>query len=85
VTKLTDLFGANGRVVDMVVPAIDAITAATAGEANWTQPIITSDTTSVNAGALTVSIDNNGSGALTGGNAANTMTVVVYYALESVV
>jgi hypothetical protein len=36
-----------------------------------------------NAFALSISMDNNGSGNLTGGNAANTLTVTVYYCLES--
>jgi hypothetical protein len=34
--------------------------------------------------ALQVDIDNNGGGALTGGNAANTLTIIVYYMIESV-
>lgn len=33
--------------------------------------------------ALKIVIDNNGSGNLTGGNAANTLKVIVYYAVES--
>jgi hypothetical protein len=33
--------------------------------------------------AVYLSMDNNGSGALTGGNGANSMTVILYYALET--
>jgi hypothetical protein len=39
--------------------------------------------TGVNGLAVVLAIDNNGSGDLTGGNAANSMTIVVYYSLES--
>ncbi len=44
-----------------------------------------SDTVATNydGAAIQIAIDNNGSGALTGGNAANTMTVTIYYAVES--
>jgi len=44
------------------------------------------DTVSGNydAQAIQIAMDNNGSGVLTGGNAANTGTVTIYYALESV-
>ena len=45
---------------------------------------VTAIATTGSAGlALQIGMDNNGSGVLTGGNAANTMTVTVYYAIES--
>jgi len=42
------------------------------------QPIANEDNV-----ALKISVDNNGSGNFTGGNAANTLKVVVYYAIET--
>lgn len=41
-------------------------------------------TSDLSGAALYLAMDNNGSGVLTGGNAANTLTVTTYYVLESV-
>lgn len=77
-TKLTDLFGATTRVVDLStwvnVPA-------STGE-QYVQPNILMTVAYGDGVLVRVKVDNNGSGNWTGGNAANTMTVVLYYAVE---
>jgi hypothetical protein len=85
-TDVTTVLGASALVVDLPVPYVQAIQdVATTGHTEWINPLIGMATANVNGTALVLAMDNNGSGALTGGNAANTMTVIVYYALESVV
>ncbi len=80
--KLTGLLGsANNQITDLP-PYVDT---PSDGAVNvlWTLANVQT-VTAMNGIALAIAIDNNGSGALTGGNAANTLTVTVYYALESV-
>jgi hypothetical protein len=77
-TGLTGLLasGAGTFLADFVVPFSDLAT-------YW--PAVTAQTSSSESALpLLLKGDNNGSGALTGGNAGNSLTITVYYALESV-
>lgn len=93
-TPTTDLADATLRLhttpqtglLNCVVPnAYSYARTSTTGDAgyvynpNWFNPAL------ANGIALSISTDNNGSGDWTGGNAANTLTVTVYYTLESLV
>ncbi len=87
-TKATDVLHtavAKGTV-QYVVPNFYAYSGgATSGTPSWAfgpDYVATSDLSGV---ALQISTDNNGSGNWTGGNAANTANVRIYYALESLV
>lgn len=82
VTKLTDLLGGvnNSHVtLPPYLEGLDAGAVALVGEYNIAIHV---DSGSIDGVALQVRIDNNGAGVLTGGNAANTVKIVVYYALE---
>lgn len=74
-TRLTTFLSAANATWD-VAPYLDA-----PGN-QWTQPIGIGHG-STNGVALALAIDNNGSGALTGGNAANSLLVTIYYTVES--
>lgn len=81
-TNVTTLLGGTGNLFyDPLMPP----SSSTSGTgAQYVQTSNGGSSTQQNAAALTVIMDNNGSGALTGGNASNSLTVTVYYALESV-
>jgi hypothetical protein len=85
-TKLTTFFNAAQlRLVDVPIPFMEAIDAGSvSGTTGIVKTGISTTPAHTNGVALQLAIDNNGSGALTGGNAANTLTVTLYYALESV-
>ncbi len=89
-TQVTNWLGANTSIlVDLVVPALQTVSDGAAGKL-WVVPNdgnFPGSTASLdwNAKTLKIFADNNGSGAFTGGNAANTLTITTYYALESVV
>lgn len=84
-SKLTSLFSAFDRVVDLPIPAMDAFDAGNAGGASeWIIPVVSTDPASLDNDAVVLYLDNNGSVTnLGGGNAANTLKVVVYYAIEA--
>jgi hypothetical protein len=68
---------------DFTVPLLSAYDAgATSGAFEWVLPnnFAVADVANV---AVYVSMDNNGSGVLTGGNASNNGAVSVYYAVEA--
>lgn len=74
--KFTGVFGnATNEVVDLS-PYVDTPTSGTTG---WVLPN-NQAYASVNGAALAIKMDNNGSGNLTGGNSANTLTVQLLYA-----
>ncbi len=81
--RFTALFGNTTQGLVDLAPYLDAPSDGAANDL-WVLPNVRT-TASAAAIALVIAMDNNGSGALTGGNAANTLTVTVYYALESVV
>lgn len=86
-TPLADLTAFLGTgadyTYDVSVPQHAAISNPTGGVREW---VVTSDqqvpTADLDNQPIVFAIDNNGSGNLTGGNAANTLTVVLYYARE---
>ena len=82
-TRVTDLLGGavHDSIVDLTVPYSEM------SGADWwlTQPAVNVSFTTTVAKNFTISLDNNGSGNLTGGNAANTMRVVLVYYVEATV
>lgn len=73
---LSRILGAVDLAVDLMVPP--------AFPWGWlNSPISSSDPSSQDAAVTEIAIDNNGSGNLTGGNAANTLKVTVYYTVEA--
>ncbi len=70
--------GGTGGILDWLVP-----TAFPVGANGWLTPILTTSKISVDGQALRLAMDNNGSGDLTGGNAANTFKVILYYLVEA--
>jgi hypothetical protein len=84
-TRLSSLLGGtNESYVDMLVPFVNAVEAEGAsGSEQWVAPVISNDLTDTENDLVRVSIDNNGSGDLTGGHGSNTLRVIVYYAVEA--
>lgn len=71
-TRLTDLLGGTGNKTVNLTPYVD-----TESMDGWGNVGVVGSTPAPTA--LTIAIDNGGSGVLTGGNAANTLTVIVLY------
>ncbi len=83
-TYVTSLLGGTGAILyNLPVPYVVS-TPVTGSQGYVLSPGLPT-VASQGGAAVTIKMDNNGSGALTGGNAANTLTVTCYYALESVV
>lgn len=80
-TDVTDLFGNTTQGIVQGVRYSDCVPVAGAAGYVRAYPILRS---TVANGALTVKMDNNGSGDLTGGNAANSLKVTVLYVVEAV-
>lgn len=76
-TRFTDIFGALGEETIDTIPYHDSFTNG------WVIPNAVGVSLSDGI-ALAVAMDNNGSGNLTGGNAANTLTITVYYVVQAV-
>lgn len=77
ITMFNDIFGAAADMVsDVVVPYMES-----SGGYVFTYPTARAN---VESQPVQVSINNNGSGNLTGGNAANTLRVTLYWVLEAV-
>lgn len=82
-TRLTTFFG-NTNLIIPLNPFSEPIQAGTtSGTVGYTQADVTGAVTDSAGLQMQISMDNNGSGNLTGGNAANTLLVTVYFALES--
>lgn len=80
-TRLTDFFTvAQTAVLNMGV-YLEALQEASAGDWGWLSPSVASKS-SLEASAVQLAMSNAG-GNLTGGNAANTLKVTVYYAIEA--
>jgi hypothetical protein len=85
-TRVTTFLGqAFDQVLDVPIPFLLAIDGgAASGSGDYIQTLGTLPLASqLNNKALQIAGDNNGSGAWTGGNAANGMKVTVYYAVEA--
>ena len=87
-TMMTDFFGnAHTRVWDVQFPVMDAIdSGSTTGTRGWFVNVSNSNMpaiSTVDNVAVSIKIDNNGSGDFTGGNAANTGRVRLYYEIEA--
>ncbi len=76
-TKITAILGSAANNVVNLGPYVDT---PTSGATGWVLPN-PKLYASVSAKQIAVAMDNNGSGALTGGNAANSLTVVLYYSV----
>ena len=81
-TRLTTSFGAASDTIINLVPYLDTPSDGLSGT-YWTLPN-NLDPSIVNGVALAIAIDNNGSGNLTNGNAANTLKVVTYTVTETI-
>jgi hypothetical protein len=81
-TALSTFLGANDRVVDLITPYGGAQGTGTSDPYVQT-PILNAAPSGFDGDALKIFLDNNGSGNLGGGNAANTLTVVIYYVREA--
>lgn len=80
-TGVSNILGAAGSVVyDGVVPSLSATSVA--GTSLYVQPDAFPGPATVLNQPLDLKMENNGSGNLTGGNAANTLKVVLYYVIE---
>jgi len=76
-TRFTALLGVASTLTADLTPYLDVFSGG------WAVPNVVSLSSSENK-ALAVAIDNDGTGALTGGNAANTLKVTVEYVIEAV-
>lgn len=82
--RLTTFLGAVNRMT-YLVPYAEAIqSGGGAGDWGYIQPVVDGPQTAYVATAVQLAADNNGSGNWTGGNAANTLNVVLYYTLTTV-
>lgn len=82
-TLVSDIFGsASNRLFDQGVPPQQATPSA--GANGYVQTIAFFNKNQQDNNPLQIAMDNNSSGVLTGGNAANTLTVKVYYVVEAV-
>lgn len=78
--QMTALLGAAAHIVVAVpVPGV----AGVGSSPSYVQNIAPSGSGTLSGVALMLAMDNNGSGVLTGGDAANTLKVTVYYAVEN--
>jgi hypothetical protein len=88
-TDLTHVSGYLGAAaewcIDWATPTVQTITEATDGTGEWflVNPVGASLADSTNK-AITLVMDNNGSGALTGGHASNSWRFICSYTIESV-
>lgn len=81
--RLTTFLGATDKLV-MLNPYSEAVQVSGAGSSGYVQPVVSSSLADYEAEAITISLDNNSAGDLTGGNAANTLRVTIYTTLEQV-
>jgi hypothetical protein len=79
--RLTAFLGAANKAV-FVPMYSEAIQSATAGTSGYKQPSVTASLTDYDAQVGRLAINNSASGVLTGGNAANHLTVVIYHFIE---
>ncbi len=81
-TLVTSVLGtAATRIFDQGMPPQQGTPVA--GSAGYVQTIAFYNRNQQENAALMIAMDNNGTGNLTGGNAANTLTVTIYYAIEA--
>lgn len=81
-TRFTQGFGTGAHLLWNLAVYQDTPSDGNAG-IYWTLPGLIPEAT-FNGTAVAIAMDNNGSGNLTGGNAANSMTVTLYYVVESI-
>jgi hypothetical protein len=79
-TSLTTFMGAADYMVDLL-PGYEKVYPLAAA-AGWTIPWVGYTPTHFDNVLVRVKMDNNGSGALTGGNAANTLKITMTYLVE---
>lgn len=79
--RFSNFFGSTSPGVVDVGPYVDTPSDGNAGDL-WTLPNVQLKA-SMNGIALAILMDNNGSSDLTGGNAANTLKVTLYYSVET--
>lgn len=84
-TQVTATFGGTvAKTWDVPEPATPIDAGSTSGTHEYLVSRTAADTADWNGTALQIATDNNGSGVWTGGNAANTLRVTVYYTVEPV-
>lgn len=86
-TQGTDVFhgGVGNRLTDLIAPGFSGLDAgASSGAGEWVVNNGLVGTVDYDGTAIQISIDNNGSGVLTGGNSANTLLVNLLYTIEAV-
>ena len=79
ITDVSSFFGATAKVFPLVVPACFPDTA----NQGWIQYPLGTTVAHVNNAQIRISMDNNGSGNLGGGNAANTLKYRLAYQIEA--
>jgi hypothetical protein len=84
-TAVSAIFGnAQNHPIDLVNLATILGSGAASGSTEWNYPTASPGIPDVDNQVIRISMDNNGSGNLTGGNAANTLRVTLYYVAEPV-
>jgi hypothetical protein len=81
IARLTDMLAVAGNQLSDAGPYQDSPSDGNVA-LNWVLPNVHA-TASANGTAVALTIDNNGTGNLTGGNGANTLKVTLYYTIES--
>lgn len=82
-SNLTGFFTNSNHVVDLAAPYLESFTGITDGDGEWVQTFrrLSAD---LDNDAISLRMDNNGAGNLTGGNAANTLRVILHHVTERI-
>jgi hypothetical protein len=84
-TRVTTIFGATSLgVIDLAPLAQPVDSGASSGDEGWYVSTTSASVATVEAQAVQIAADNNGSGVFTGGNSANTLKITLYYAVEPI-
>lgn len=79
----TFLGGANEKVAPLFCPYAEAVEAGASGSFGYLQPGVASLFSDYDNQLVRLKMDNNGTGNLTGGNAANTLKITIYWIKEA--
>jgi len=81
-SRASDFLGSAAHHVLDLSPSVDSPNTGASSAIAYVMPEIM-DVSALDAQAITLTMDNNGSGVLTGGNAANSLKVILYYSVET--